>query len=404
MPVLQMKTQFPIGRPPLLRQTNAQLLLRLLRETGPCSKADLVRASGLSAPTVANVIGHLASVHLVEPVGEGDSTGGRPPEIIRFRSESGCVVGAEIGPRFFCLLLSDLDGRELGRSKVDLPHTASTPRVVCSQIGAEVRKLIQKRAPAGTRLLSATVGVPAIVNVDDGAVLSFTALKNWSNVPLRLLLHNELKCPISVENDTNLAAQGEHYRGAAQGEENFVFVTIGEGVGAGIFIAGKLYHGSRWSAGEIGYLRVPQISRRNPTINEYGQLEKVLGASGILKSWGAVKKRMRVRQPIEQATQVFDIAVTGNAEARRILKQRARILADIVLDIALILNPGAILLGGEIGAHPHLIQETKSLLEGAEFGIVSVRPGALGSSAVLWGAVSVSLNSALVDVLTAPRP
>ncbi len=404
IPTPNMKAQLLIGRPPLLRQTNAQLLLRLLRETGPCSKADLVRASGLSAPTVTNVIEHLSSVNLVEPVGEGDSTGGRPPEIIRFRSESGCVVGAEIGPGFFRLLLSDLDGRELGRSKVSIPTACSTPRVVCSQIAAEVRKLIQKRAPAGTRLLSATVGVPAIVNVDDGTVLSFTALKHWSNVPLRMLLHKELKCRVSVENDTNLAAQGEHYRGAAQGEDNFVFVTIGEGVGAGIFIAGKLYHGSRWSAGEIGYLRVPQISRRNPTINEYGQLERFLGASGILKSWGAVKKRARARQPIGNAIQVFDIAVAGNGEARRILKQRARILADIVLDIALILNPGAILLGGEIGAHPHLIQETKSLLEGTEFGIVSIRSGALGFSAVLWGAVSLSLNSAIVDVLAARRP
>ena len=69
-----------IGRPPLLRQTNAELLLRLLRESGPCSKADLVRASGLSAPTVTNVVAHLAAAGLVEAIGEGESTGGRPPQ------------------------------------------------------------------------------------------------------------------------------------------------------------------------------------------------------------------------------------------------------------------------------------------------------------------------------------
>ena len=70
-----------LGRPPLLRQTNAEILLRLLRESGPCSKADLVRASGLSAPSVTNVVATLISIGLVETVGEGDSTGGRPPDI-----------------------------------------------------------------------------------------------------------------------------------------------------------------------------------------------------------------------------------------------------------------------------------------------------------------------------------
>ena len=76
-----------IGRPPLLRQTNAQVLLKLLRHSGPCSKADLVRASGLSAPTVTNVVAHLASAGLIEAIGEGDSTGGRPPDILRFRAK-----------------------------------------------------------------------------------------------------------------------------------------------------------------------------------------------------------------------------------------------------------------------------------------------------------------------------
>ena len=108
-----------VARPPLLRQTNAHLLLRLLREAGPCSKADLVRASGLSAPTVTNVIAHLSEAGLVEPIGEGDSTGGRPPDIIRFRAERGCVVGVEIAPDALRFLLADLDGHELGRAKAD---------------------------------------------------------------------------------------------------------------------------------------------------------------------------------------------------------------------------------------------------------------------------------------------
>ncbi len=217
------------------------------------------------------------------------------------------------------------------------------------------------------------------------------------------MLGGEFKCHVVVENDTNLAAQGEYYRGAAQGEKDFVFITIGEGVGAGIFVGGSLHRGSQWSAGEIGYLRVPNISREHPTIHKYGKLEKLLGAPGILKSWRATKGP-GTRPKANHAADVFDLAAAGNAQARQLLKQRATILADIVLDLALILNPSVILLGGEVGNHPLLQQEVESLLQGSEFAVVRVRLGALGSSAVLWGAICTALEPAVLGLLQAKSP
>ena len=229
------------------------------------------------------------------------------------------------------------------------------------------------------------MGVPAIVNVGAGSVLSFTALRDWRAVPLGRMLQDKLKCPVIVENDTNLAAQGEYYRGAAQKEENFVFITIGDGVGAGIFLNGEIYRGSQWSAGEIGYLRVPTISRERPAVDAYGRLEKVLGAAGILKSWRSGIQGNRAHPQVSRAAEVFDLAAAGNAHAKRILKQRATILADVVLDMALILNPSVILLGGEVGNHPRLLKEVTTLLEGSEVPVVCAKLGTLGSSAVLWG-------------------
>lgn len=401
-PGAAMNRPVPIGRPPLLRQTNAQLLLKLLRSGGPCSKADLVRASGLSAPTVTNVIAHLASAGVVELLGEGDSTGGRPPDILRFRAERGCVVAVEIAHRFVCLLLTDLDGSELDRAEIALPWSESSPAEVCSLVAREVRRLTRRHGHADTQLLGMVVGVPSIVNVQAGCVLELSALKDWSKVPLGSMLRKELRCSVIVENDTNLAAQGESYRGAARGQRDFVFITIGEGVGAGIFVRGKLYRGSAWTAGEIGYLRVPSISRQNPVIQGYGRLEKVLGAGGILKSWWSVNRRARNRLKVTHAGDVLDLAAAGNARAKRILQQRATILADIVLDLSLILNPSLILLGGDVGNHPRLAKEVNVLLEGSEFAVVPVKPGALGSSAVLWGGISMALKAAIASVLNAP--
>jgi glucokinase len=213
------------------------------------------------------------------------------------------------------------------------------------------------------------------------------------------MLQERLKCPVNVENDTNLAAQGEYYCGAAQKQENFVFITIDEGVGAGIFLNGQIYRGSQWSAGEIGYLRVPNISREKPTIDAYGRLEKALGASGILKSWTKSIKGARSHPQVRHAAEVFDLAAAGNAHAKRILKQRAMILADVVLDMALILNPSVILLGGKVGIHPRLLQEVTSLLEDSEVPAVRIQLSALGSSAVLWGAIYTCIEPAILSLI-----
>lgn len=388
-----------LGRPPLLRQTNAGILLRFLRESGPCSKADLVRASGLSAPSVTNVVATLISTGLVETVGEGDSTGGRPPDILRFKAEHGCVAGVEITRKALRFLLADLNGRELAQTEILIQKSKSTPRQICQQIARELWQLLRKRGLSRSRLFWLTVGVPAIVNVDEGRVLAFTALKDWNRVPLGPMLGRRLQCPVLVDNDTNLAAQGELHSGAARGESDFVFITIGEGVGAGIFLNGRIYRGSQWSAGEIGYLRVPNISREHPSIHKYGKLETALSASGILTSWRASAGASRIRSRAMRVADIWDLAASGNAAAKRILRQRATILADVILDLALILNPNLILLGGEVAEHPALLREVNTLLEGSEFAVSRVALGDLGAPAVLWGAVTIALEPTVLRLL-----
>lgn len=392
-----------LGRPPLIRQTNAQILLRLLRENGPCSKADLVRASGLSAPSVTNIVTTLISTGLVEAVGEGDSTGGRPPDILRFKADHGSVAGVEISHDTLHFLLTDLNGGELARSEIGIEKAESTPQRICGQIGKEVRKLLRTKKLKEIQLATLTVGVPAIVNVAAGTVVALSALRNWNDVPLGPMLTRELKCRVVIDNDTNLAAAGEFHRGAAQGERDFVFVTIGEGVGAGIFLGGRIHRGSQWSAGEIGYLRVPAVSSERPAIHSYGELEKTLSEAGILKSWRGSRQASRSRSGVRHAADIWDLAAAGNAEAKKILEQRAAILADVILDLALILNPSLILLGGEVGNHPVLLRELERLLEGSEFPIVRVALGMLGSSAVLWGAACTALEPAIHGLLQAAR-
>ena len=337
-----------------MRFTNAHGILKLLRESGTCSRADLVRASGLSAPTVTNVVKDLLAANLVEPLGEGESSGGRPPDLIRFKAERGCLLGVAITAATISFLLTDLNGSELAARTVALSKRRTAPDDICAYIAEEAKALLKKQRKSAEQLLATVVGVPAIVNVDEGNVLSISTMQGWRSVPLRTMLGKLVSCPVVIENDVNLAALGEQFRGAARSERDFVLIHLGTNVGAGICLGGRVHHGAHWSAGEIGYLRLPSISRRAPAIHEFGELESVLTSSGILKSWretcGKTSHAARhSKQPVD-ANAILNLARAGENCASKLIRQRAEIAADIVINFSLILNPGLILLGGEIGA------------------------------------------------------
>jgi glucokinase len=399
------KRSIPVGRPSVLRHTNAHGILKLLRECGSCSRADLVRASGLSAPTVTNVVKDLLSANLVEPLGEGESSGGRPPDMIRFKAERGCLLAVEITATHISFLLTDLNGSELDRQDISLVRRRTTPEAICGYIGDELRTLLHKHRKTRNQVLALVAGVPAITNVEEGSVLSISTLEGWRSVPLRAMLSKMVGCLVIVENDTNLAAQGEQYCGAAQSQKDFVFINIGTNVGAGIFLGGKIHHGAQWSAGEIAYLRLPSISRRQPTIHEFGELEAVLTGPGILKSWRQVvrgKARPGAEKRDLDAVGVLNLAQRGDPRAVRIVRQRSEIVADIIVNLSLILNPGLIVLGGEIGSHPVLIEFVRKQLEGGEFAVTKIVSSAPNHRAVLWGGISLVLE-AIPSVLL-PQP
>jgi len=402
-----MKALVPVGRPSHLRHTNALTVLRLLREAGSCSRADLVRASGLSAPTVTNVVGDLLALDLIKTLGEGESSGGRPPDLISFKAERGCLLAVQITSQSLSFLLTDLSGAEKATSAVSLAGHKTTPETVCHLIGVETRRLLKKQTIAWEQLLVLVVAVPAITNVNDGIVVSVSTLENWRSVPLRSLLNKIVECRVIVENDTNLAALGERHCGAARLEESFTLINIGVNVSAGIVLGGRLHHGAQWSAGEIAYLRVPTITHRLPRLHEFGELESVLTTSAILQEWNAslVDQHSKEAPAQEESdvVKILDRAQTGDPKAAEIIKTRAAIVSDIIMNLALILNPGLILLGGEIGSHPILLTSVQEELVLSEFAVTRIAAATLGELAVRWGAIAVALEKIPLVLLPQPR-
>ena len=385
------------ARPAELRETNCRTLLRLLRAHSPCSRADLVRLSGLTAPTVAMGAAQLIERGLAEAIGDGESSGGRRPALLRFNASHGYVAGADIGGTRLRMVLADLSGHQVARWSIEMNAAQKSPRAVVSLLSCGLAAMTAQEPGASGRVLHLTAGAPGITDVDRGVVLAAPNLLGWNDVSLRTMLERETGISTTVENDTNLAAAGEYAGGAAVGVENFIFVALGTGVGAGIFLRGALHHGANWTAGEIGYLPGAGASPCAIRMQETGQLERVIGGAGIEARWRdllrrdprcASTDRMHLRAP-----QIFDRAEQGDPLADEVVEATARVLADALSTVALLYNPQMIVLGGGVGSHPTLCRRTEHLLREHEFAVPAVRSSSLGSAAQLHGAVAIALNS-----------
>ena len=390
------------ARPAQLREVNCRTLLRLLRANSPCSKADLVRGSGLSATTVSASVGRMSELGLVEAVGDGESSGGRPPGLLRFNGSHALVAAADIGGTRLRMMLADLNGRPVAQWAVHLGERQKTPRAVVALMGQGLAEMVRQSGATG-RVMHLAVGAPGITDVEHGVVLAAPNLQGWKDLPLRMLVERELHLKTTVENDTNLAAVGERAEGVAKGMNDFLFIAIGTGVGAGIFLRGALHHGASWSAGEIGYLPVLGMPRHAVKLQDTGQLEQTIGGAGIEALWQRLLRGKRTKGNAGlmelRAAQIFDLAEDGHSLAGELLAAVARTLADAVGTVALLFNPQMVVLGGGVGSHRALCRATEALLQESEFAQPVLRSSALGTEAQLYGAIAVALAAADVELL-----
>ena len=376
------------GGPPRMRQANVRHLLRLLHRHAPCSRADLVRRSGLTAPTVSAAVGSLQRRDLVTAIGNGSSSGGRPPGLLEFNARHGYVVGADIGGSTVRLALADLSGAVLGRWSAPL-RAERSPKAVIEKVWAGISHLCQQHKVPLKKILQLAAGAPGITDVTAGRVLSAPNLVGWNDVRFRDLLEEKTHIPATVENDVNLGALGESWYGAAQNVANFVFLSIGTGIGAGIVLNGVLHHGATWSAGEVGYLMIPGLPDDPPSTDRPGAFESAVGGHGIEESWLTEMSGTALR-----ATDIFDLAAAGNRKAREFLNRAAGHLAMAVTNLSLVLDLSLVVLSGGTGGHPALLQAVQRRLERNQFARPTLVLSDLNGEAQLYGAICLALRTA----------
>jgi glucokinase len=315
--------------------------------------------------------------------------------------ETGCVVGADIGGTNLRLALAGMTGEVLAKWKVSTAGIRD-PEVVVGLMHEGVEALLQETGLSRDSLRAVAAGAPGVTDVEDGIVIATSYLMGWRDVPFRTLLEAKLGVPAAVENDVNTAALAESKIGAGRGVRDFVFLAVGTGIGAGIVLNGRLFHGMDWSAGEIGYMLVPGTATKPVETGEPGALERIVGGEGIRTQWQSQWNPEVTNLPKDlMATQVFDHALAGDALAQNVLHQSAETLAFAIYNIAVVLNCPLFVLGGSVGLHPAFSDLTQKILTARD---KRVQPelvrSTLGPDAQLNGAIYLALETAASRVLT----
>ena len=374
--------------PPLLKDLNERTVLDAIRSGAPISRAEISRRAGISKPTVSLALQSLLEAGLVR---DTQPDPGRPTYGATFFEvvpEAGLVLGLDLGARFLRGAICDLRGEIRARQDVELDG-ADAEGAIDAIAGLRISLAEASGLPAD-RIDGAVVGVPGVVDADTGRLTLATNVSGLEGRDWAEDLRTRLELTVTVENDINLAAVGERWRGMARGVEDFVFLSVGTGLGAGLVLRGELHRGRHGAAGEVDLVAAGRDEELDPCASAISALAERLVAENSAST---------TLQPPYDARGIFAAARTGDEIARRVVQEEARRIALHIAPISAVTDIALVVLGGGIGVNADLLLDPiRDLLDRWLPYPPRVEVSSLGDAAVLTGALAVGLRSAVDNV------
>jgi predicted NBD/HSP70 family sugar kinase len=396
----------PADSTSLLRSINSSLVLNTIRTQGPLSRAELSRATGLSKPTITLVAERLLAAAWVEEIVDSGAPlrPGRKAPVLRFRADLGYVLGVDVGASTVLALVSDLSGTIVGRGRQALGK-APRRKGVLAAVRRTATTAISDAGIDVSRICAAGVGTPGVIDPKTGKVSLAPQIEGWDGTDLAGELGAALPCPILVDNESSLSLLAESWRGSARGYNHVAFVQMGIGIGGAILIDGRIYGGRGGAAGEFGYLvddGEPDDVPPHVGLFEWragGRAYARLGGDAARRPGGESLLAMAGGDPANvTARMVFDVAATGDPAANEVVTELTRRLGRGIANIASVLDPELVLLGGGLSsAGAAVLEPIARAVEELTPGSPRVVLSELGGEATALGAVRLALNHA--DVL-----
>jgi glucokinase-like ROK family protein len=234
----------------VVKKNNKSLVLQMIIEQEPLSRADIAQVTGLNKATVSSLVNELLEEELTYESGPGESSGGRRPVLLHFNKGAGFSIGIDIGVNYILSVLTDLRGAILIEKKLPIPDSSFS--VVIEQVKKMIRTITAEMPDNRYGIIGIGIGVPGIVD-KDGVVLLAPNL-GWKNITLKKEIEDEFNVPVCIENEANAGAYGEKQFGTGQYLQNIIYISAGIGIGVGIILNGDLYRGKSGFSGEMGHM------------------------------------------------------------------------------------------------------------------------------------------------------
>jgi glucokinase-like ROK family protein len=403
---MAMKHHYRTGDQTLLREINLSRVLYCLQEDEALSRSKLATLTGLNKTTISSLIEALLAWGLVHEIGLDTSGTGRPATLLALNPQAGSIIGVELGVEFISVILTDFTGQITWQHLTEINPTDPQEEIIQQVLGM----IDQAKGDRAERLLGVGVAVPGMVDVANG-VLLFSPNLQWRNVALRQIFQDHIHLPVFLENDANAAAIGEYFFGNARQVQNFICLTIGIGIGGGLFLNGDLYRGRGGLAGEVGHTNLLTEGNRpcrcgnrgcwETAGNQYALIERVralldVGHASLIPQLIVGENSRLTLSSIAQAAEAQDPV------ALEALSETGAAIGLGVANLINIFNPEMVIISGALSSvGEYLLPDIKAVVE--RQALVETRhhtqiiPSKFGPMATVIGAASLVVSAILFD-------
>ncbi|MFE2018364.1 ROK family protein [Streptomyces sp. NPDC059499] len=395
------------GTPRVLRAMNDRAALDLLLEHGPLSRTRIGNLTGLSKPTASQLLARLEAAGLVVATGTSEGRPGPSAQLYAVNARAAHVAGLDVTARRIVAAVADVTGRTVGEYELRTPgrRADSVVRQVTDALDGAVKEAGLARADVHR----VVIGTPGAFDPGTGRLRYASHLPGWHAPTLLDELAAALPMPVEYENDVNLVAVAEQRLGAARGHEDFVLLWNEEGLGAALVINGRLHRGFTGGAGEVGFLPVPgtplvrQVVKANA-----GGFQELAGAQAVPR----LATSLGIDTPHQPYAEVAAGLLARAAAAyeqdpalTELLRQYAQRLATGLASVTAVLDPGLIVLSGELVASGGEL--LRSLIQSELAELAASRPrlvlGGISRHPVLRGALERALADTRDEVFDTSR-
>ncbi|WP_197429198.1 ROK family transcriptional regulator [Microbacterium sp. CCH5-D1] len=327
------------------------LIVDLIRSAGPISRTELTQATGLTQPSVSNIVRRLIEAGLVRESGRTASQGGKPRTLLEINASAKYGIGIQLGFESITLVATDVRGGVVGRQLVNGAGSAP-PDEVTARIATLYRGFVDAVDLLPSSIAGVAVVAPGPIAQVGGVLLGPPTLSRWDEFPLKQALQSAIDAPVIVDNDAAAAAVGEFWSRQVSRTESFACIYMGTGIGAGMVLDSALYRGSSSNAGELGHISIdadgiPCHCGNRGCLERYAAPEAVMQAAHDVR--GALSD-LRLGFDPETLGRDFDqlarAAISGHATALGLLQRSADHIASATVTLANLLDLDRLVLAG----------------------------------------------------------